>query len=462
MARVFAYHRIIVAVAVVCVVLTAGQAPAVPVPTDNLAPKTPAAAAQIPEIQDAVKRFSNRDFDGAYALLQKAVKRKTDLPPAQVLMAELFARANQANGVRNWLERAVAELPDDPHSYLMIGQLALPGGRVTEADLAFQKASSLLEAFKATAKRKKTLQGRALSGLASAAEARAQITREDKTESEKQWKLAQKHLDDWLALGPEKQDKVAATQRLGRALFHLGQPEEALNKLKDAAKIDKEVLTPEATLAWLYEQAGDRENARKYMIAALKIAPKDLKTRLEASRWSLQTEQLDDAREQATLALKLDPESLDAKLMRGNIAFFLKDFETAERYLESAHIQSPSNFMASNNLALALAEQDDPKKRRRALEYARGNAQQFSDRKEAFSTLGWVYYKLGNLADAERELRKAARGGLSLDTAYYLAQVYADQGKDEDAKKLLEKALEAKGFFSQRDDAKALLDKLKK
>ena len=58
---------------------------------------------------------------------------------------------------------------------------------------------------------------------------------------------------------------------------------------------------------------------------------------------------------------------------------------------------SPSNFAASNNLALALCEQSDNLKKNRALEYAQINAQRYPKMADAASTLGWVQYRLGHL-----------------------------------------------------------------
>ena len=82
---------------------------------------------------------------------------------------------------------------------------------------------------------------------------------------------------------------------------------------------------------------------------------------------------------------------------------------------------------------------------------------------EAASTYGWVLYKFGRLDDAEKVLQAAVSGpSFSADTAYYLARVLIDRGRDAPAKQLLESALKTTGPFAQRDDAKALLKDLEK
>ena len=93
-----------------------------------------------------------------------------------------------------------------------------------------------------------------------------------------------------------------------------------------------QLLTPEALLAQSYERAGDRENAKKWMIAALTLAPKDPKTRLVAAHWGFTGRTLERAQTQAAAALQLDPTSFTAKILRGVVAIFQKDYPTAERY----------------------------------------------------------------------------------------------------------------------------------
>jgi Tfp pilus assembly protein PilF len=132
-------------------------------------------------------------------------------------------------------------------------------------------------------------------------------------------------------------------------------------------------------------------------------------------------------------------------------------------YFESAQMQSPKDFAAGNNLALALIEQKDDAKKRKALDLAENNVKLFPRTADAYSTYGWVLYRLVRTEEAEKALRTAVSGGtFGAETAYYLARVLADRGREADAKKLLESALAASGPFAQRDEAQALLERLKK
>lgn len=440
-----AFRGGILLVGLIGLLLGAQSLPAEPVAIDTLKEANPSANQQIEEVVEASKRFRNGDVEGARALLDAAIQKHPELSPPRLILAQWFAQTNQAAAVRGQLELAVTEMPADPEAYVIIGDLAVQGRRWTEADLVFKKAQEVLTTFKGDSRRKSAIERRMLQGLAVVAQ-----NRQD-------WPTSQKYWEQLLALDGKN---AIALQQLAWVLFEQKQPTEALEKLKAAHEANENVLTPEAILAQFYQRNGDTKNATKWMIAALTAAPKDLRTRLVATEWSLQTDQLQQAEEQAEAALKLDAKSLDAYFLRGVVALHTKDFKKASECFQKVLDESPSNFPASNNLALALAEQDDAAKKK-ALEYAEMNARQFPNQPEAFSTLGWVYYNLGRLDEAEGALRKAvSTGQMSADTAYYIARVSVDRDRKDEARQLLEQALKSPGTFTLRPEAKALLEKL--
>jgi tetratricopeptide (TPR) repeat protein len=136
--------------------------------------------------------------------------------------------------------------------------------------------------------------------------------------------------------------------------------------------------------------------------------------------------------------------------------------------------------MVSNNLALALCEQEDDAKKDRARQYAEDNlrqSQQTNMAPEAASTYGRVLYKLHNLDAAEQALRLAAQSGyLSPDTEFYMAQVLYDRAKaslegghkDEakarltEARNRLDNALKNTRPFAMKPDAQQMLEKVDK
>jgi tetratricopeptide (TPR) repeat protein len=435
--------------AVAAVALTASYLPADPLAIDSLQKPEPAAQEQQPpEITDAMTRFRNRDVTGAYSVLQTAVKNRPELPPAEVLMAQFFLAARQGDAARDWLERAVTAAPNDPQAYVFLGQEAFDNQRRVEATLLFEKAKALLATFTGNAKRKAMLEAATESTLA-----RLDMGRKD-------WAGAQAHIGDLLKLQP---NSAPALQMLGRTLFEQKKPAEALEKLKAAQGVDKTVLTPEATMAQWYEQAGDRENATKNMVAALTAQPKDFRTRLAAADWAFQAGEFDQARAQVDIALTLDPNESDAKVLAGNVAIYQKDYPTAEKYFKQALVERPGNFAASNNLALALCEQNDKAKQEQALQYAQINVRLYPKEIEPLSTLGRAFFRSGQLVEADQVFRQIAASGKSLspDTAYYMADLYAATNRADDAKALLQNALKSTSvLFSLRKEAEALQKRL--
>ena len=149
--------------------------------------------------------------------------------------------------------------------------------------------------------------------------------------------------------------------------------------------------------------------------------------------------------------------------LRGLIARHMKEYERAEGHFLAILEASPGDREAGNQLALALVEQADPGKRQRALELAEEALRRQPDSAAAQATLGWVYYRLGRVDDAERTLRASVSSGrFSCDTAYYLAHVLSDRGRLNEARGLLESALRARGRFTHRKEAVAWLERLTK
>jgi tetratricopeptide (TPR) repeat protein len=414
-------------------------------------------AASTPDLTDAQSRFKNRDFDGALKLLKEAVKKNPDLPPADVILAQWFAASNLSQAVHDSLERAVVNSPDDPEAYLLLGNIAINQHRITEAIMLYEKTNSLIEKL-ASAKRKEALIPQVYQGLALTNQAR------------EKWEAAKKYWDDLLKLKPEN---LAALQQLAQCELQMGNEKEALALLKKVSKLDKESLPPETAIFRFFaatERGKDKANTKKWLADALKASPNDIKTQLFASQWYWEKGDLAEAEKHAAAARAIDKASVDANIFSGVIALFRKDYKAAEGFFEAAHLLAPTNFAASNNLALALAEQGsvekDEAKKQRALQYAEANARANPKSAEAASTYGWVLFKLGRYNEAEEALKAAVSGGqFTPEMAYYLASVLTLNKRStegETAKRLLELALKTTAPFAQREDAEKLLDDLKK
>jgi tetratricopeptide (TPR) repeat protein len=406
-------------------VQASAQSP-LPLPTEPaIAPAGSSEKLQdIKEVKEALTRFSNMDFDGAVALLKSAAKQHASMPPVQLIMAEWFAAANQPQAVLASVEQAVVDAPEDPEPYVVLGDLALRNRQVAEAGLLYAKAGELLKTFKDTSSRKSLINRRMLGGLVAVADAR------------QNWTVAQTNLEAILADMPKN---AGAMQQLGRVLFMQKKYDDAMAKFQAATKLDEKVLPAEVYMSRLYLQAGDKDNSKKSMVEAVRANKKDLRTRLAAAQWSFDVGKYEQAEEQAREALKMDANSLDAKMLLGVSALYQKEWKVAEEQFLGALMQQPSLFAAQLN------------------------AKVYNDNAEAASTLGWVLFRLGKIDDAENMLRRAASGGrISPDTAYFYARVLDKRGQKEQARKLLESIVKGTATFSMRPEAESLLTELKK
>ena len=434
-----------------CVALGRGTTAEAQVTAKTLVGKAVSDDSQYKEITSAIERFGNRDLDGCAAILERARNNNSKLPPPGVMMAMLWLSANQLAPARAALEETAVKFPGDPEPYLMLADLAFQERQVTDSSVLFDRATQLTAAFAENPKRKRDFEIRCHAGTAAVAEARGQ------------WETAQKQLTAWLALDP---DNAGAHFRLGNVLFRIGKETEALDEFKQARKLDANALQPELALARLYDETKKRDVAKKWIELALKAAPDDPAVLLASAQWYLGQNDLKMAQAIADRVLTLDAKSLDGRIVRGVIARVARDYATAEKFFNEAHVQSPGNFAASNSLALVLIESPDKAAQQRAVEMAEANAARYREdspqQVNAITSLAWVYYKLGRREDAEKILDQIARNNaLTSDGAYYVAKLLADRGEKDRARAILEEVLTNEAVFATRPDASDLLTKLK-
>lgn len=73
------------------------------------------------------------ELDRAEAALQKAIDKKPDYAPAQLLMGRVLYESQRVTRARTHLQRAIRLRPKDPDGYLMLAQLWLDQGRPDDA-----------------------------------------------------------------------------------------------------------------------------------------------------------------------------------------------------------------------------------------------------------------------------------------------------------------------------------------
>jgi tetratricopeptide (TPR) repeat protein len=419
------------------------------------------------DVTKAMTRLNRGDLEGARFNLEKAKREHKLLPPAELMLAQLLAMANQGAAVRAELENCVKLHPEDPEAYLIFGDQALTDRRFTDAGLLFIQAKAAAAKFTENAKRQRNALIRSENGLALVAEAR------------EQWDEAKAHLNAWLAID---QNSAAGHARLGRVLFKADTSDKridgakaAYNEFKEAIKDDPKSISPDIALGQLYEEAKNHERARQFMTLAVgqdlpkaDLPESRLSTLIAAAHWALESDQPTEARDYSEMAVKLKPDSLEAKFLRGVAARLFKDSATAEKYLQEVFMSTPMNFSASNQYAQVLAEQNDKDKRDRALQIARINQKMYGGQNnregiEAAATLGWVLFKMEKVNEADQVMQAVINtGNPSADSLYYKARILQDMGKSEEAKKWLDLALKVSKSFVHHSEAKEMRDMLAK
>lgn len=400
------------------------------------------------DIEKAGAALMKGQVDEAYKLLQDAAKKNPSLRPPRLMLALLFL--NSKEGVqqgRNLLEQAITENPEDPRCYFDNAQVAMGDGRISDAILNCEMALKLSAADRWTADQKKEVQSRARSILASAFEQR------------RDWAAARTHLTALLEM--EKNGQLR--QRLARSLFFLDKADDAFQELQQAVKDDPTLDPPTVFMAQLWSMKNDPKMAREWFEKAIKAEPNSLRVHLGYCNWLLQQNEIPQAKMHADAAAKIDANSVDVLKAQGLLARIVKNLADAENYFRRVINESPSDFFAANQLALVLVDQSNQNQRSRGVQLAEVNARQYPRNAEALATLGYAYYRIGNMDEAAKSLQAAVSPGqMAADTAYYLALLVNERDKPEDAAKLLDQALQSKGLFVYRAEAQNLYDKLKK
>lgn len=446
------------ALALAATVIGAASAGAAPLTVKDLAIST--AAEKDPgstEAMDAALNEINKqspDLALALKLFEDAVQKDPRWPPARVLMAKSFLLRGSVPAAQDQLEQLTKNHPEEPEAYLLLGEMAYGLRRITEAKLLFEEGGRRMADFKGDPSRKKNLDERVQAGLASVAEAREQFD------------VAISHMEEWIKINP---DSHAAHQRLGAALFRQNPKDDAARKaayveFQKASKLNADISTPDILLMQLCEQAGDRKYADTMAKRAIKNSPDNFRVQLDVAQWMVNTNQIAEAKPHAERALQLNPDAVEAKVLRGIVARYLHELDEAEQLLNDARNQEPNAFNINDQLALVLIESSDTAKQNRALNLAQENLNRNNQSVDAALTMGWILFKQGKSPDAERLLAQAisATQRIPPDGAYYWAKVSLERGRKPDAVSALEKALESPLPFYYRQEAEALRNSLAK
>ncbi|NOZ39528.1 MAG: tetratricopeptide repeat protein [Planctomycetes bacterium] len=400
-----------------------------------------------PEVDKAIQRAGNGDFIGAQEFLEKAKEKYPKLAPSDVMMAKIQLLARNVRAVQFYLERAATQHPEDPEAYLMLADQAFAGQRTTEALSLFEYAAPLVEKFTANTKRKRNFNIRVLAGRAAVAERR------------RQWEQASKLLQQWIDVDPEN---AMAHTRMGIVMFRLDKAKESLAEFSKAREINPDVPHPFVSLGQLFQSNGESEKARKSFEKAYSENPSDPKIAQSYAEWLIQQAELEKAQEIASTLREQTPDSINALLLDGVVAYMQGQAERAEQTLQKVLSLDPRNARATDLMALLLIKSEKDGDKERALQYAQNNAERLANNAQANVTRAYVLYELGRKAEAQKSLQQAGKMQIRPDSTFLIAKILVAEGQNEKAIAALEKIINQKsGLIIFRRDAEELLAKLK-
>jgi tetratricopeptide (TPR) repeat protein len=325
---------------------------------------------------------------GAYERAEGAFHRLLTARPAEfpVLynLGRAAARAGHYERAQSALEAALKLQPEDTDALVELGL-------VHAARRDFNRAIFVL----AQARRRAPKRADVALALARAAEDAGY------------WGDAAQAYDEYLALRPDdmaaRRDRARVLGYTGTRLeeglremkwyisrfpkdpvgyFNLAQftwretPEESLEQLATAIRLDPNFASAHVARAWLLNRLGRAEEAVPHLEAALKIAPKDVRTLDLAGQVYLELDQPGKAEKFLREALSVSPEDHEALLKLGRALMALERDEEAREVMEKYRRVRPRRYRDPRKEPgmIELATLPEAERRRREIERFRAMA----------------------------------------------------------------------------------------
>jgi tetratricopeptide (TPR) repeat protein len=408
-------------------------------------------AADVSQLNEPVAKFlADRDLAAFLASYESIQERTDKLPAAEVFLGKLFLAYNLANEVATILETYINKNPEDPEAYIALGNLALRSGRVIDAWLNLQHAETLINNDKLGSGRKALVMPVLVELQASTAERR------------KYWDEAVKLFSQLARLKPELNYPM---WRAGRIRVMAGQIDLGYELMQRAYQKDSQLPPPAISVAQTLHDTTDWINTPEMSAQVERWYQRAVSENPEyPGGWSsyfkwliLSNRPKDVAEKHASLPSQVTSDR-EIQLMHGLSARYLDDFDTAEQIFSAANQANPQDIEIADQLALVLIESSDEAKRGRALQLAERNLRQLPQAEVTMATAAWIQLKLGAVDVADNILGQlAARGNLSPQTAFYIAELMNQSGQPEEARQLLAVAVDSPGIFPQRSQVKRRL-----
>lgn len=416
-----------------------------PVDSDSaLRPVDPAERDLLETLASAQSAFRQQNFEQCLEELIVAVAKHPYLPPPKLMLAEMYYSASMWPQGRQTLESAALEDPAHPELLRVLGKVALIEQRWTEAVMHFEKGLQMApEVDWPQAQRDKFIFS-CREGLATASQQRGD------------WHKAVATLREIVESQPKNS---VMRDRWASALFNAGQHDKAYEQFKTSYVLAGGISSPpEVSMGVMELSRNNVEQADAWFSKATAKYPDDPEVYYQISLALMVQDRAREAAQHAATAERLGMSSPQLAMVRGYAARQLEHWDSAVALFRTVAAESPEDPAVLNQLALCLVELRDRAPQDEALEIAQSVARQQPDAARARATLGWIHFKLGNIAEAEPLMRQvAAQPAAGPESLYLAGRFFHEQEHSDLARHIADRlanALSPSGIFVLRPQAR--------
>ncbi|HHO77225.1 MAG TPA: tetratricopeptide repeat protein [Deltaproteobacteria bacterium] len=256
---------------------------------------------------------------------------------------------------------------------------------------------------------------------------------------------------------PEKPEALTLYVATASAMI---QKEEIVRKLTSVCeKVNTSAC--HMILAGLHESSGNKDEALKRIKEAIKLEKNNQTLYHALAQFYARNDMTKKALDEYTDILNKNPDDLRAAMMLALIN--QNRGRTADAKKVYAYIldKEPENALAANNLAWILAEEGSRNDLNEAMRLAQVAKDKFPEDPRIADTLGYVYLKRGLLDNALAQFQLALeRLPDEPSVNYHNALALAELNRGKEAIHFLEKALDTQTVFEEKKQAQDLLAKL--
>ncbi|MGB7351523.1 MAG: tetratricopeptide repeat protein [Candidatus Acidiferrales bacterium] len=399
----------------------------------------------------------------AQAAFQRAVALDPDEPSHRHGLAQAMLSNNDYQDALPQFERLVQMEPDNPQNYLRISQIYRHMNELDKAEAALMQAKKYapgdLEVlyneallYEAQARYKDAIQvlSDAIAGVKAQqqegqpAPSALEILYEQLGMAHRDagdYDSAERTFEEMQQLGPSSQKRgellLIDTYRASGDIKH------ALAEAEKARAANAGDPTLAVTYAMLLGDNGQVDDATKVLRGLTVNGQLDRDTYIDLAQVEERGKRYSDAERDANAALGLahDPSDKEsAWFLLGAIYNDEKRYEQAEEMFRKSLAVNPHDAGVLNDYGYMLAERGI--RLDEAITMIHGALAEDPTNGAYLDSLGWAYYKQGNLAEAQQCLQQAIAHDSSDPTILsHLGDVYAKMGQSDRAEQIWEKAL---------------------